>query len=166
MADPGPKTCLLCGKPKMRKLFGLPLLKTDTALMAGAKLGSDQFHGDPKVQDAYIGNAKRAGVSIQGKQYQGGLADYPGDPNAYVSDMNELRAKIKAKGAACETFGIKGREVEPQQSVAVGEDILKREVRKRIKAGADPRKLCRGEVADSISAPNKQGKYKQPARKK
>jgi hypothetical protein len=49
--------------------------------------------------------------------------------------------------------------------VAVAEDLVKREMRKRIKAGADPRKLSRGEVADSIAAPNKVGKYRDPARK-
>lgn len=162
-------TCPKC-KKKGERRFGVPLLKTNTTFMRGAKYGAEQFATElPHSKDVYLGTAKRAGVSTNGKVYQHGLARFPGDPQAWVSDLDEAKRIIRQRGLASPEMGIKGREVEPTESVAVAEDLIDNEIIRRVESGTmnfrDAAKM-REQVADDLAPMAKKGKYKRPTPKR
>lgn len=161
-------TCPKCGK-KAERRFGVPLIRTNATFFRGAKYGAEQFAGgDPKNMETYTGPARRAGVSITGKSYQSGLARFPGDPRAFVSDLDDARRVAREMGADAPTLGVKAPEYVPKESNAVAEDLLDAAIEDRIEAGmieARDRDKCREEVADSIAPLSKKGKYKRPAKK-
>lgn len=161
-------TCPKCKKQGERR-YGVPLLKTNTTFMSGAKTGMEQLEGTTDyVRKVYAKQAAAAGVSTQGKIYQGGLARFPGDPMAWCSDIDEFKTKVKLRGAECEAFGIKAREVEPTEKPVIAEDILDERVEKLVESGRlTPKKAedKRGEIADTMVQPWKRGKYKRPAKK-
>ena len=77
-----------------------PSLNTDATFMSGFCNGN-QFEDQPWVGDMYRKEAKAAGVNITGKVYKSSLADYPGDPTAWVSDRADVRRVCEEKGKAC-----------------------------------------------------------------
>ncbi len=163
-------TCPKCGKKGERR-FGVPLLKTNATFLRGAKYGAEQFASDgDHSRNQYLDPAKRAGVSVNGKIYQHGLARYPGDPEAWCSDLDDVKRKIRQRGLHCPELGIKGREAEPKESVAIAEDILNNKIESMVEAGEiKPHEITedkRGEIADSISHFSKRGRYKKPKRVK
>jgi len=65
----------------------------DRTFLEGHCNGS-QFSASPMqndIGDKYAAVAKERGVSIKGKVYLPGLANYPGDPRAWVSDRGEVK---------------------------------------------------------------------------
>lgn len=162
--------CPCCKKSKLRRVFCVPNLKTNTTFLEGAKFGAAQFSGgDPRANAVYLDAAKAAGVSIQGKIYQHGLARFPGDPFAWVSDRDEIKKKVKQIGGESEELGIKAEPQAPKKSVPIGEDILNREVRDLVASGVITPKQAkkeRGEIADSITAHYKKGRYSKPRKKR
>jgi hypothetical protein len=163
-----PLECPECGAVGERR-FGVPLAKTDGNLLRGAQLGGAQFEGDKRVESVYMDPAKKAGVSTTGKIYQHGLARFPGDPEAWVSNMGEAKKILQQRGWGSEQLGVKGQQVERPEPVAISEPILERVIRKRIAAGEITAKQAndeatRGEIADSVAPTYLKGKYKRPAK--
>lgn len=98
-----------------------------------------QFERQPAIGDLYRRQAEAAGVSTTGKVYLSALAEYPGDPHAWVSGRGDVRRRCLEKGWGCEgAVTLKGREYE-HQPVALAEDIVQREVEKRLEADPDQR---------------------------
>lgn len=61
---------------------------TDRAFLEGIE---NQFRGAEWEGDTYRNIAKQAGVDTTGKFYKGTLANYPGDPRAWVADQHDAR---------------------------------------------------------------------------
>lgn len=57
-------------------------------------------------QKKYRQLAERAGVSIHGKRYLSRLADYPGDPEAWVDSQGDVRRVVEKRGLSCEGMGL------------------------------------------------------------
>lgn len=77
-----------------------PGTKTDVEWNRGHCNGN-QFDGPEAVRvvgDYYKSVAAEHGVSITGKVYKSGLADFPGDPEAWVSSRSEAQALIEKRG--------------------------------------------------------------------
>lgn len=95
------KECPQCGRPAER-FFGGQAISigglTNRAYTRGYVNGN-QFDYDEETGDDYRNMAKRAGVSITGKVYRHSLAQFPGDPEAWVSDSDDARAVMKRRGA-------------------------------------------------------------------
>jgi len=91
----------LDGTPhKMAEMFALqqpPGSKSDREFLEGHCNGS-QFDGQEYIGDFYAAEAKKAGVSIKGKVYVNGLAQYPGDPRAWVSDRSDVLRVARENG--------------------------------------------------------------------
>lgn len=91
-----------CG-PRLREMLDSrrpPMSNTDREFLAGNCNGS-QFQGQPWVGDMYKREAVAAGVDITGKVYKSSLADFPGDPTAWVSDRHDVQRICEEKGIAC-----------------------------------------------------------------
>lgn len=83
-------------EPRLAEMLALqapPMSNTDREFLEGHCNGS-QFAGSPMANDMgnkYAAVAKERGVSIKGKVYLSGLARYPGDPKAWVSDRGDVK---------------------------------------------------------------------------
>jgi len=73
---------------------------TDTAFNQG-RCNGNQFEKTPWMGDYYKREAVRAGVDTTGKTYLSGLARYPGDPQAWVSDTGDVRRVCEGRGWGC-----------------------------------------------------------------
>lgn len=58
----------------------------------------EMAENDPDKFDQYKRQAAAAGVDISGKTYNSGLAAYPGDPDGWVRDDNDIKSIAKMKG--------------------------------------------------------------------
>jgi hypothetical protein len=76
-----------------------PGTRTEESFWRGRRV-SDQFGETPAgkaMGEQYRAMAKAAGVNPHGKVYQAGLASYPGDPSAWVSDTSDVLRIAKEK---------------------------------------------------------------------
>ncbi len=86
---------LASGKP--------PRAVTDDTFRANqGNANGGQFADDPHVGDFYKSVAAKAGVSTTGKTYLGGLAEYPGDPEAWVDSRGDVKRVCEKRGWGCE----------------------------------------------------------------
>lgn len=96
-----------------------------------------QFEKTPAMGDYYRRVAESRGCSTTGKVYLSQLADFPGDPKAWVDSRGDVRRVCEARGHGCDgAVTVARREVEPVQGPAVAEDIVRAEVAERL--AADP----------------------------
>lgn len=113
---------------------------------------------DTYAMNRYVGMAKKAGISTQGKYYIGALGR-PTDPMAWVSTVDEAKAVCKKKNFTADgLFQHKGQPMPYRRGPALAPDILQREVAKTVgkepglreKAKKDPRILR--QVAEKVVA--------------
>lgn len=82
-----------------------PGLKTDTTFNIGRiSFQNDQFGKSKLSQQVgkwYRDEARKAGVSTDGKYYLSGIASRPGDPEAWVSSADEVKRKCNKHGWNC-----------------------------------------------------------------
>lgn len=116
---------------KMAELLAVgkfPAFKSDATFNAGRANGA-QFETTPGLGDYYRGIAEAAGVSTTGRYYSAGLADFPGDPTAWVADRADVLRVAKDKG-----YKVSGDveydpgEREPMPDVAVAPEIVAEQV--------------------------------------
>lgn len=79
---------------------------------------------DPEMYTKYKKQAEAAGVSTTGKFYLHSLADFPGDPRAWVSDETDAKALCEERNLSCSELGVKSRPVPPRR-VPLGDDIIR-----------------------------------------
>lgn len=74
-----------------------PGVRTDATFNTG-RCNGNQFADKPALGDHYRRIAEAAGVSTTGKHYCSGLADFPGDPTAWISDRGDVLRVAREKG--------------------------------------------------------------------
>jgi hypothetical protein len=77
-----------------------PMSNTDREFLEGHCCGNQFAKNtlDMKVGDAFKKQAAAAGVNVTGKVYLGGMARFPGDPEAWVSDRHEVQKRLTERG--------------------------------------------------------------------
>lgn len=98
--------------------------KTNDQFMAGRR-HNDQFNGSP-LGEAYRQIAQAAGVNTHGKYYMPSLAASPGDPEAWVSDIDDAKRLVEKRNLNCEGL-IEHKAVDfeqPDKPYEVAEDIV------------------------------------------
>jgi hypothetical protein len=91
---------------KLAEMFALqapPLAKTEADMFKNQCNGS-QFAAGPLANlqgDRYKAEAERFGVNVKGKVYKSGLARYPGDHQAWVTDASDVRKVLEGRGWNC-----------------------------------------------------------------
>jgi hypothetical protein len=102
-----------------------PGVRTDATFNHG-RCNGNQFETHPALGDQYRRLADAAGVSTTGKFYSSGLADFPGDPTAWVSDRGDVLRVARLKG-----MRVRGDvehdpgEREPMPDVPIAPEIVK-----------------------------------------
>jgi hypothetical protein len=112
---------------------------TDRAFFQGRHLGVGQFADVPLVARHHERIAEAAGMSTVGKAYLGTLARYPGDPEAWVSDLHDVKTKCEERGWGCEgAIKVEAREGEVTPGrYQVADDIVEACVDDRIAEDPD-----------------------------
>lgn len=97
-----------------------PHVSSTSTFMGGyADAGGAQFDGKhPLVQQTYVGQAKAAGVAINGKRYFSEIAAFPGDPEAWVGTKAEAADVVRRRGWASDDLGVKAPAGGPQEKAA------------------------------------------------
>jgi hypothetical protein len=80
---------------EMLALQAPPMSNTDREFLEGTQ---NQFVGDEKTGDLFKKIANRRGVSVTGKHYVGGLAKFPGDPEAWVGSRGDVKRVLEDRG--------------------------------------------------------------------
>jgi hypothetical protein len=121
---------------EMLALKRFPGVKSDSVWNEG-RCNGNQFEKCPALGDHYRRVAESEGVSIVGKTYLSGLADYPGDPRAWVSDRHDVLAIAKERNYTCRGYvEHEGHDVEPMPDVPIAPELVEREVAEIL--AADP----------------------------
>lgn len=148
--EPDP-TCPACGGVAERR-YGVPLVKSDTTFYRGVKYGGGQFRDADR--HVYTLPAQAAGVSTNGKHYQHGLARFPGDPEAWVDNLGDVKRILEKRGWGSDELGVKSRDDYEPVSKPIDERLVTAEVQHRVAAGEiDPNDVGkkREEVRDEIT---------------
>lgn len=114
-----------------------PGAMTDREFLYGHCNGN-QFEATPEAGDAYRRVAEANGQDTTGKVYVSGLAEYPGDPRAWVSGRGDVARVLDERGWGAE--GAVSRPVtrvgEPM-NCALAEDIIEDKLLDVIDAAGD-----------------------------
>ena len=126
---------------------------TDRAFLEGWG-HTDQFEGDRSGYGERVrAVAAAAGVSTTGKRYLPSLAKYQGDPEAWVSDLGDVRRVCAKNGWGCPEAGVRQRENDQpgldDKPYEVAPDIVQREMRQEVAADPDL-KHSKKKLADKV----------------
>lgn len=129
----------------------LPSLMTD-AVFLESHCNGNQFEKTPHLGEFYKHQAKAAGVNTHGAVYLSGLAEYPGDPKAWVRGRGDVEAVLKERGWSGEgAVNVKApAPIAATKEIAVGEDIIRDEVSKRLASHPEPQTVDVGELAHQV----------------
>lgn len=118
----------------LAEMFALqhpPQLAGTDAIFNEGRCNGNQFEGAEWLGDAYRRQAAEAGVDVKGKTYLGGLAAFPGDPRAWVSDLGDVKKVCEERGWGCRgAVSVKAPEpaAPPKPGPAVAPDIVEAKV--------------------------------------
>lgn len=116
-----------------------PQSKTDREFLRGHCNGN-QFEEHQGLGDYYERVARAHGVDPKGKVYLGSLAEYPGDPRAWVDGRGDVQRVVEERGWQCSgAVNVKAREpLDGPKEVGVAPDIVAAKVQDHL-AALDPR---------------------------
>lgn len=114
-----------------------PGISTDSTFFSG--IGSlNQQILDPRSRERLYKNAKKMGIPLTGNEfYQPGLAKFPGDPRACISQAGgkaQVRQMIEEKGTGSEgAVTVKARQRQPKPKCKLHPRIVARHMREMLK---------------------------------
>ncbi len=127
-------------------------LHTNTTFLSAFAPSGGQFEGCPDIGDHYQDVARDAGVDITGKVYLTGLAEFPGDPRAWVSDRDEALRVAEERGWGAEGAGCKvaPRLDGPPPQTDIADDIVDERVVNALVDHPEPERVDVGELRHEI----------------
>lgn len=119
--------------PKLALMFVSqtpPDCRSNTKFMAHFGANGKQFENSRRG-DAYEKVAKKLGFNTKGKVYISGLARFPGDPQAWISDRDDIKRICEKNNYNCEgEFNITARnDVPPKPPVDLAPQLVEQGVR-------------------------------------
>ena len=97
---------------------------------------SNQFADQPRIGDMYAKKSAECGFTdVKGKVYLRSLAEFPGDPRAWVSGRGDVKKVCEERGWSCEgDVQVKGSEIKGEHKrIKLGEDIIERNMKRMIR---------------------------------
>jgi hypothetical protein len=102
-----------------------PMSNSDREFLEGRGGCYDQFKRNPEAGEYYKRVAEAAGQDVTGKVYMSGLAEYPGDPRAWISDRAEAKKVVEERGWNAEgAFSVKSPREAPPPSVDMADEVV------------------------------------------
>jgi putative FmdB family regulatory protein len=121
-----PEQCPACGSSASR-VFTAPQVKTSNTFLAGRPMGGGQF--SDKTRDHMLRMAREAGVSTDGKAYDGRIARFPGDPEAWVQSPDDVKRVLEKRGWSAEgDINVKGEQKAPRADIPLANDLVAEKV--------------------------------------
>ena len=125
-----------CGAP-MRRVFLPPNIQTDSTFFRGVGMLGDQID-TPKDLDMRVNAARRHGYSPgQNDMYIPTLAQFPGDPRAFVSQADgrgEIKRRCIRNQTSCEGLvNYQAGQRPPRPKVKLAEQTIRRYMKQAIK---------------------------------
>ena len=125
-----PAFCSKCEGALNLQFVAPRALRTDTTFQRCINNNRGVSERDSKMLQR---NAARMGVNIEGKRYDGRLAQYPGDPTACYGDRAEARRLCRARGVGCRDLGV----APPQDTTtgmpySVANDIIEKHTAEKV----------------------------------
>ena len=120
-----------------------------------ARYGSDDGFGkDQRARRYARRRAAAAGVSTAGKRYEPQLADYLGDPRAWIDGPDDIKRICRKRGWACDgavsVAAPKYVDVPDDKPYRVAEDLVQKHVRRGIvEQGLRPTPKQHGEMLEA-----------------
>lgn len=134
----------------MMALASPPMSNTDREFLQGHVNGS-QFQHNEARGDYYAKAAKEAGVSTTGKVYISGLAEFPGDPRAWVSGRGEAQRVCEERGWEAEgAVNVKGRQFDHGPPIELADDIVEAEASRVLAKHPEPQTVNHEELKHTI----------------
>lgn len=131
-----------------------PRSLTDDVAIGGLDTLGKHFEGDEKNLERLCRTAQAHGYNpMHSDVYLPALADFPGDPKAFV--RNDVRAHVKkvceAKGVPCTGMvEVKEGEKKPVKKVRLAKRLIEEEYRARVAKNPDVARKDKGEVTAQI----------------
>jgi putative FmdB family regulatory protein len=97
-----PKSCPRCDSIAER-VYAPCNIETDATVYSTKRTDGHQFSSEA-MRNFYLGKARAAGINPTGKTYDYQLANYPGDPRAWIGSDSDLRQVLEERG-----WGSKGK---------------------------------------------------------
>lgn len=131
-----------------------PGANTDREFLFG-HVNGNQFEGQDFAADHHKKVAKAAGVSTTGKVYLSGLAEYPGDPRAWVSGRGDVQKVAEERGWGVEgAVNVKRQPAPPRPAIEVADDLVELHLAERLAKdpalAEKPRDEAKHEVKESL----------------
>lgn len=121
-----------------------PVLVTDNTFWQG------QWERNARLGAVHAEEARRAGVSTAGKVYISGLAEFPGDPRAWVDGRGDLKRICEEKGYGCKgAVNVEPVKTEPEE-IALAPDIVENEVQSILADHPEPQTVDVGELRQEV----------------
>jgi hypothetical protein len=132
---------------EMMATRSFPAIRTDSEYNKG-RCNGNQFEAVPGLGNLLRKQAEAAGVSTTGKYYCHGLAEYPGDPEAWVGGRGDVLAVAKKKGMSVQgSVEYTHPERAPMADVEIADDLIQREVEQVMARDGGYR---RGDVEENV----------------
>jgi hypothetical protein len=142
----------------LAEMFALrlpPMSNSDREFLEG-HVNGNQFANNPQIGNLYRRRARAAGVNPTGKVYLSGLAEYPGDPRAWISGRGDAARLCEERGWEADgAVKVRAARQVEHPEVEVADDILDDEADKILAAHPEPRKVDRGELKHQIKEKRK-----------
>lgn len=132
-------------------LRAFPGIKTDAIFNEGRFSGADQFAHCPAEGAWLRAQAESVGVNTTGKYYLSGLAEFPGDPAAWVSDRGDVLRVAREKNLRILDGYVTHEPIErePVADVEIADDLIEDEVRDILDENPG---ACREDVRERVYA--------------
>ncbi len=129
-----------------------PMSNTDREFLEGRGGCYDQFQGSPQGE-YYRQVAESEGFNPQGKVYLSGLANYPGDPRAWVSGRGDVQRVCEERGfdadGAVRVRAARHRDMAPAGG-GVAEDLVEARLERELQADPGLQERPRDEVKEEV----------------
>jgi hypothetical protein len=142
----------------LAEMFALrlpPMSNSDREFLEG-HVNGNQFEKTPAIGNRYRRMARAAGVNPTGKVYLSGLAEYPGDPRAWIGGRGDATRVCEERGYDADgSIRVRAARQREHPQVEVADDILEAEANKILATHPEPQKVNKGELKDQIKEKRK-----------
>lgn len=144
----------------LAEMFALqhpPMSNTDREFLEGHANGN-QFEKTPWIGDLYRQRATEDGVDTAGKVYMGSLAEYPGDPRAWVGGRGDVQQVCEERGYGCQgAVTVQAPQRAQLPEIGVADDLVEEATSERIERqpelGLRDREEVKAETREQIKPP-------------
>ncbi len=137
----------------LAEMFALrqpPMSNTDREFLEG-RCNGNQFEKQPAAGEFYRSMALAGGVNPVGKVYCSGLAEYAGDPRAWVSGRGDIQRICEERGWGCQgSVNLPVRNVAERGSGELAPDIIESKIKEVLAQTPEPERVDTEDLREQV----------------